>query len=236
MVFWKAALPFQKTFFFFSQKTKDTVQFWSSIASLQEENERLLKENSRLYRELGMSKETERENENLRRQLNLLPRSRFELENSFVIGRSQKGTGDWIMIDKGKSSGLEVGMPAIVDEGVLVGKVSEVFFDSARVRMISDPESLINIVDAESGARGIVRGEYGLGIFLDMVEQGEAISVGDILMTSGLGGEFPENLLVGKISQIKSSKDKLFQQALVVPTVESAKLEAVSIIKKTIRN
>ncbi|MFZ5982540.1 MAG: rod shape-determining protein MreC [Patescibacteria group bacterium] len=231
-LFFKVAYPFQKTFYFLSSKSEEAVEFWSSISSLDSENERLLKENNRLAKELALFKDVKIENESLRKQLELAPRDKFQLEAAFVIAKEQRGVGDWIMIDKGSDFSLMPGMPVVVDDGILVGQIKEVYANSSRVRLISDPDSVVNVLDVESGAKGIVKGEYGLGILLDLVEQNEAIKSGDMLATSGLGGQFPEGLLVGKITEIKSSKDKLFQQAIVTPQVRWNDLEAVFAIKK----
>jgi rod shape-determining protein MreC len=87
------------------------------------------------------------------------------------------------------------------------------------------------VADLETGARGLIKGAYGLGMMMDMVAQSDALNAGDTVITSGLGGEVPRGLLVGKIQEIKISPDKLFQQAIVVPRIKYQKLDVVFVIK-----
>jgi len=230
-VLFKISYPFQKSFYFLGSNLKRFKETLNSISSLSQENEALLKENSKLNRNLALLQSVQKENEELRKQLDLAPWKKFDLAAALVIGRSSMGSGNWILIDKGSQDGLTKGMPVIVYEGILVGKINEVYADSAQVRLISDSDSVINVKDVATGARGLVRGEHGLGIFLDMVEQRESINQGDFLVTSGLGENLPDNLLIGKIQDMVNSSGNLFQQAIVSPQVKYSDLSSVLIIK-----
>jgi rod shape-determining protein MreC len=109
--------------------------------------------------------------------------------------------------------------------------VEEVGLKNAKINLLSNPSSSVNVVDLETGAKGIVSGEYGLGLAMDMVAQTDALNEGETIVTSGLGGGIPRGLLVGKIKDLRSSGDKLFQQASIVPRVKYATLEVVFVIK-----
>jgi rod shape-determining protein MreC len=123
-------------------------------------------------------------------------------------------------------------MAVIVYDGILIGKVSEVYSNSAKVILLSDASSSINVSDSETSAKGILSGEYGLGIIIEMVEQTDVLRVGDDIVTSGLGGAMPKGLLIGKVDQVSTSPDKLFQQAVVRPTVKYSNLNVVFVIKE----
>ena len=86
-------------------------------------------------------------------------------------------------------------------------------------------------MDLQTGAKGIVRGEYGLGLVLDMVSQTDLLNVGDDVVTSGLGSDISKGLLIGKIKELQVSSDKLFQGALISPRVKYANLDTIFIIK-----
>ncbi len=223
--------PIQKTFATLGEGTSETVRFLGSISDLKKENEKLIKENYILSGKIASLKSQEKENEDLRRELKLSQRDKFDLEGAFIIGRNPDNLGSWIMIDKGSSDGIREEMPVIVYEGILIGKVDEVFQNSAKINLLSDAESRINAFDVETGAKGVIEGEYGLGLFLDMVDQGDALNQGDSVATSGLGGNIPKGLLIGKIQEIKNSEDKLFQRALIIPGIKYSDLEAVFVIK-----
>lgn len=229
--FLKITYPFQKTAYIVSKKTGDFFELISSISDFKSENERLLRENNSLLAQLASLSDQKKENENLRIQLDLAPRDKYKLSAALVIGQDPNSQGSWLIVDKGSSDGIEVGMPAIVSDGILVGKVKEVFADSAKIVLLTDSSSLINVVDIETGAKGILSGEYSLGLAMNMVERTDVLNIGDDVITSGLGGSTQRGFLVGKISQVNNTNDKLFQQAIIVPKIKYSNLDFVFIVK-----
>ncbi len=141
--FWLAS-PFLKTFRIFSGGIHGFFQFLSSIGELKSENEKLVKENQKLSAEIAKFKDAEKENGLLRKELGLVPRNKYDLEAGFVIGQDALGSGNSIFIDKGKSKGVQEGMAVIVSDGILVGKVSEVFPNTAKVALVTDRDSIVN--------------------------------------------------------------------------------------------
>ena len=230
-VFFMAAYPFQKTFYILSKKTENFFSLLGSISKLKKENERIAKENLSLLAQMAGLREQKKENEMLRTQLGLIPRREYELEAAFVISHDPRGAGSWIMIDKGRADGIETDMPAIVSNGILIGRVAEVYEKSAKVALLTDSGSAVNVIDLETGARGILSGKYNLGLTLGMVQQTEVLNVGDEIVTSGLGGSMPKGLLVGNIREVGNTEDKLFQEAQVSTKVKYDDLEIVFILK-----
>lgn len=230
-VFLRVSYPFQKAFYLSSGKISDFADFLGSISNLKEENKMLIKENDSLSSEVASLRDDKNQNQILREQLGLIPKEKFNLEASFVIGQDSERYEGWILIDKGSSSGIKEGMPVIVSNSILVGKISEVYGSSSRVKLLTDSSSVINAIDTETNAKGIIRGEYGLGIILDLVSQNDIINSGDTVATSGLGGDFPRGLLIGKIQEIKSTEDKLFQQAVITMRSRYSKLDVVFVVK-----
>jgi rod shape-determining protein MreC len=232
MIFFEIAYPFQKTLYILGQNIEETFSFFASIGSMRIENEKLIRENNALISEVASLQEMRKENEILREQLKLIPRDKFNLVSSSVIAQNPQNTGSWIVIDKGTSDGISVGMPVIVSEGILIGTIGDVSLNSSRVILLTDSASLVNASDLETSARGIITGMYGLGIIMDMVAQVDALNEGDTIISSGLGGDIPKGLLIGKIQEVNISSDKLFQQAVVIPRVRYQKLDLVFVIKK----
>ena len=227
----RIAYPFQKTFYIISERTGDFFVFLGYISELKTENEKLIRENNSMSAKIVQILDQKKENEVLRKQLDLAPRGSYDLEASLVIGQDSRGSGFWIMIDKGTSRGISTGMPVVVSDGILVGKVSETFENSSRVVLLTDSSISLNVADSETGAKGIVKGEYGLGLVMSMVEQTAILNAGDSVVTSNLGGSLPGGLFIGKIQQSGSSPDKLFQQAVVIPQVKYSNLDLVFVIK-----
>jgi rod shape-determining protein MreC len=230
-VFFKLSLPFQKTFYLLSNEIGNTLIFWGSISEIKEENKNLIKENNSLLVASANLKELQRENEELKKQLGLIPNKQFDLEASFVIGQNPQKLGSWVLIDKGDNSGIKVGMPVIVSQGILIGKIAEVYQNVAKVLLLTDSESVINVRDSETGAKGVVQGKFGLGLALEMVSQEDMLNAGDLIITSGLGGDLPKGLLVGEIQEPKASLDRIFQGATVAAPVKYSNLDVVFIIK-----
>lgn len=226
------ASPFMKTFRIFSGGTHGFFQFLGSIGDLKSENEKLVKENQELSAEIARLKDTAEENKLLRAEIGLVPKNKYELEASFVIGQDALGSGSSVFIDKGKSKGIKEGMAVIVSNGILVGKVGHIFPDTAKVILIADRESAVNGEVLESGAKGIIRGTYGLGTTMGMISQAEVVKEGDTAITSGLGGGLPRGLFVGKIGEVKQSEDRLFQQATIFSSVDFPSLKVVFVVKK----
>jgi rod shape-determining protein MreC len=216
----------------FSGGASGFFQFMGSIGDLKNENEKLIGENQSLLAQNNRLKDAENENQSLRQQLSLAPRKNFDLESSFIIAQDPQGLGNYFLIDKGENSGIKTGMAAIVSDGILVGQVTDAYSSSAKVTLITDPTSAINAEVQNSGAKGIVNGEYGLGLQMGMISQAEVLSEGDTVIASGLGGKIPRGLTIGKIGRIGQSPDKLFQTASVVPAIDVSDLRTVFIIKK----
>lgn len=230
--FFQISYPIKKisfNMFFFTKEIKD---FFFSIGKIKKENEEQALEIQLLKSRLTALLDMERENAFLREQLKLLPRDKFKLEAASIIAQDKNGLGDWIEIDKGEKNGIKKEMPVIVSQGILVGKVSEVYPKSAKIILITNPESLINAVNVKSNAHGLIKGEYGLGVVFDMVLQTETISVGDEIITSELSQNIPRGLLIGKIQEIRSSSNHLFQQAEIKIPFKLSDLQYVFVIKE----
>jgi rod shape-determining protein MreC len=231
MIFLDIVSPFQKISYLASLKIENSREFIFSIGQLKKENEDLLRENQKLLAENSKLADTQRQNDILKEQLDLLPRNKYKLESAYVVGQDPNGSGNWLEISKGSDNGIAEGMPVIISEGFLVGKIGEVQSNSAQVILITNPKSLVNVMSSETGAKGIVRGEFGLGIIFDMILQTDTVNVGDAVITSGISNSVPRGIFIGNVQEMKMSPDRLFQQAIVVSPVQFSKLEVVSVIK-----
>lgn len=230
-VFMSVTMPFQKFFYSVSLGFKGIGEFIAEIGDLKRENENLRKSNQELVAENAMYKDMKNENDQLREQLSILPRDKYDLIPAFLVSQDPNGTGNWMEIDKGSDDGISVGMPVIISKGILVGKVYQVDANSSKVILLTNPKSMVNVVTLENSAKGVVKGEYGLGIILDMVLQADSIKTGDNVVTSGVGGEVPRGLFVGTIQEIHQSADHLFQQAALTAPFQISKLQLVFVIK-----
>ncbi len=225
--------PFERLFSYVAFESRETVRFLSSIGELKTRNEELLRENLDLRAEEALLKEVRHENETLRRDFDLDLRNQYQLVAAEVIGLSGLMQGQSLIINQGSGAYVETGMPVIVGKGILVGKITEVFVGSARVDLLSNPESMVAMTTPDGSAKGIVRGEHGLGLLFDMVPRTDVFKRGDTIVTSGLGGEFPRGLLVGTLQDPEYTPDKLFQRAPVIAPIKYTDIRFVSVILKS---
>jgi rod shape-determining protein MreC len=146
-----------------------------------------------------------------------------------VIGRDPSPFLHYIIINSGSDDGLHRGMPVVNQEG-LVGRISAVTAGAARVQLITDPNSIVNVKIQPSNADARLLGSLTGDISLDLIPQQAAVQTGNLVLTSGLGGNFPANILIGQITGVRQEPTALFQLASIQPVVDFFRLELVLVI------
>jgi rod shape-determining protein MreC len=200
------------------------------LAELRRRNEELQGLVDKLMIENVRLKEIESENKTLLALLNFVEAyPTYDYTASRVIGRDPGNLLGYILIDAGQRSGLQPGMAVVTERG-LVGQIIYVGDTTSKVLLITDPLSAVNAVLQTSRATGIVKGQAGGQCYLDEIPQGAAIEIGDIVLTSGLGGNFPRGLVIGQITDLKKQDTAMFQQAALRPTVDFNRLEVVLVV------
>jgi rod shape-determining protein MreC len=159
--------------------------------------------------------------------------ARASPENTYkaatVIGRDPSPFLRYVIINIGSNDGIRQGMPVVTEQG-LVGCVDAVTSDAARVQLIADPASAVNVSLQNSKTEAILVGSITGNLSLDMISQDVTVQPGDVVLTSGLGGGYPPNLLVGQVISVRKLDYELFQQATVQPIVNYDKLQFVLVI------
>ncbi|PWH12896.1 MAG: rod shape-determining protein MreC [Anaerolineae bacterium] len=155
------------------------------------------------------------------------PENRYQA--AAVIGRDPSPFLRYIIINRGSDDNIRRGMPVVTQQG-LVGRIDAVTANAARVQLITDSASVVNAKIQPSGAQAVLKGQTSGDLFLDMIPQGVSVGVGDLVLTSGLGGGYPPNIVIGQIAGIRSQPQDLFQSATVQSVVDFNQLEIVLII------
>ncbi|MCL4366308.1 rod shape-determining protein MreC, partial [Patescibacteria group bacterium] len=142
------------------------------------------------------------------------------------------GLGRYLRIDKGSSSGINVGQ-AVVFEDNFVGKIVAVSPSSANVQLLTDPDSKFSVFsqNKEGKAKGVLLGQFGTEILMDKILHEEKVEVGDVVYSEGLEGFLPRGLILGKVSQVLSRENQVFKQAKVQPVFDFRDLELVFVIQ-----
>jgi rod shape-determining protein MreC len=229
-----ALVPLQEAITQGAQNVSGRLEQSASVQAIQAKNDELEALNNKLMVDNVRLREFERENELLRQLLNYSRSNpQFNYQTTTVIGRSI-GTDPtnllyFSYVDVGARVGIAENMPVITDRG-LVGRVTAVGPNLAQVLMLIDPASAVNAIVQNSRVTGLVRGNIDGTLTLERIPQDEKINPGDIVLTSGLGGNFPDKLVIGQVTEVLKRDQDMFQSARIRPTVDFGKLETMLII------
>jgi rod shape-determining protein MreC len=203
------------------------------LTGVRSENEALHRENRRLRTELMEMRRLAEESGRYQRLLGLRDATPAETIAARVIAvdASPYFRVARVDIDRGEGT-VRRGMPVLTPEGV-VGRINRVAGKSSDVLLLVDPRSALDIIVPRTGGRGILRGksgENGYRCSIEYLARGEPVKEGDAVVTSGVGGAFPRNLAVGKVTRIVPGAVGLYQDVEVTPDVDFARLSEVLVV------
>ena len=147
-----------------------------------------------------------------------------------VIAKDPSNLKERIAIDRGSDDGIAEGMVVLSAGNSLVGVVSSVLDDFAWVALITDPNSSVNAMVMESRTQGVVSGTLHSGLRMELLPQDTEVQPGSTVATSGLGGNFPDALLIGEVVSVQGSPQDIFQKAEVEPAADLDRLETVLVL------
>lgn len=218
---------------FFSGASDRVSGFFGGIFSLgkiQRDNAELRNNLNKLQAEVAQLAEAKKENESLRRELGFTTSHNYSYEAAEVLAFDPSNVRGMVTVNKGAKNGLKNGM-AVISDGFLVGRVSEVSENTSKIQLIVDPTSAIPVTLQSTDTNGLASGQIGFGLTMDKIAQGEQIKEGDTVITSGLGGEIPKGLILGTVEKITRQENSLFVSAKVRPSANLASLFRVIVIK-----
>ena len=200
------------------------------------ENERLREELERLQTETAATEDAQRRLQELEEALGVKenrPDDVFVVAD--VIAQDPSGFKRALAIDRGSKDGLDEGMVVLSKSGSLVGVVSLVYEEFAWLRLISDPNNAVNIAVLTGGeegseARGVAVGDLRSRLSLEMLPTEAQIQEGDLVITSGLGGNYPRTLLLGSVTSVEEKPQALAKRATMEPAADLSSLDTVLII------
>lgn len=214
-------------------KLKEIQQRYITFRTLASENERLKGHITKLEAERNRLLEVEATNHRLREVLELRSQLPSGSVTAAVIGNSASTWFHSFILDKGSADGLLKGMAVVSPTGA-VGQVVAVTSRSAKVLLMTDPHSGVDVIVQRSRARGIVSGSLDSAPILKYAKRSEDIQEGDRLITSGLDGIFPKGLLVGTITKVRKKTFGLFQYVEVALAVDPSRIEEVLVVSPEI--
>jgi rod shape-determining protein MreC len=219
---------------------RDFVGWTGDVFDAKSENKKLRRQVQGLRNQLVASQTAARDAQELRALVGFNRSASFP--NGYqpvaarVIGRSPTVWYSAITINKGSDDGVRVDQPAMSGSG-LVGKVSDVSPDAARVTLLTDHTSGVSGQVVPNGANGLVKATVGnpSDLILDFVQKGRAVPKGATVITSGwrsshLESLFPRGIPIGKVTQVDSNERELYQRVHLRPFADLRTLDVVEIL------
>ena len=202
---------------------------YDTLAGFRSENERLRKRIQTLEVEQQRLLEAAATNHRLKQLLDFRGQLPGKVITASIIANNASSWFRSCTLDKGSADGVRKGMAVVTPLGV-VGQVVAVTPRTAKVLLLTDPNSGIDVLVQRTRARGIVSGSLENGTILKYVKRSEDIQEGDRLLTSGTDGVFPKGMLAGTVIKVTKQHLGLFQFVEVLPAVQSARIENVLVV------
>ncbi|MCK5850884.1 MAG: rod shape-determining protein MreC [Kiritimatiellae bacterium] len=236
--------PFQNIMSLIISKVRRQASYLTDTGRILDEKRKMILEITNLRYKLKQLETLDSENEKLRKHLNFARGQEHRLIMCEVIGRG--GASGWwrtLTVNMGSNEGIRPNMAVTTLEG-LVGKTLEVTKLTSSVLLITDPNCKISCKFVRTGSFGIIKG-LGMDAFgkskLDMlcrmpecgadyVSADKRIIKDDVVVTSGLGGTYPEGLLIGRAVNAQMDSSRLYQQVDIVPALDMNSLKYVFIV------
>lgn len=200
------------------------------LQMVNEKNQELLQALVEASSELSRVDEIRRENIRLRRVLGFKPPVGYSMVPVEVISVSGAGIPIAASIRRSVVDSIEINQPLINEQG-LVGRVRKVYGNRANVQLLTDPAHRVAARVAESREMGIVKYDRSDGMILDNFPIQGNIEVGDLIITSGLGGVYPDGLIVGTVSSVERPEEGTFCRVLLAPAANFNSLEELFILR-----
>lgn len=219
--------PFEIVF----SKASNWLSFWENIIfnikNIKESNTRLILENLDLYNKLAKLPQLEEENSLLREKLNLTQKN-INTQLANIIGRDFQNNRSFL-IDKGANDNIANGMIVISKGETIIGRIVDVSYNTSKVQTLLDTQSRIAATAATSKISGLVRG-LGSDVIFDLIIKNKKPEIGELIISSGTDGIWPRGFVIGKVKEVKSKDNQVFNTADIELMVKPQDFNSVFVI------
>jgi len=229
------ASPFRAAGAAVTGKVDEWIRYFTDFDALKEENEQLKQELAEMKAASRQAEYDREENARLRELLDLREQRRdFYFESALVVESDVSNWSSLLTIDKGTAHDVAVGDCVITEAGYLVGVVTEAGLNWSTVRTVLDSETSVGAMVFRSGTSAVALGDFALmgqgKLKLGYLGADPDLMSGDLIVTSGLGGYYPSQLVIGYVEEVGTSDDGLAQYAVIQPEVELEDLQEVFVV------
>jgi len=204
----------------------------SDLTEVYEINRQLKRDIADQTLELTSLREYQKENVRLRNLLGFKESLSYELIPAEIVALDPKRRQNAVISEMTSDKEVSSNLPVVNVDG-LVGKTTSVLGDLVTVELLTSPNCRAAARDANTRVLGIIRWSGGRNLLFDNVSLSDTVEVGDTIITSGLGGIFPENLPIGTISSVEVSRSPFFKSIDVTPFVDFSALDELMILKRS---
>ena len=200
------------------------------------ENESLRAQLAQAQEDLRLAADANEENVRLRELLNLRDKhSDFVFESTRIISWDPSNWSSMFTISKGSSSGIELGDCVVTEYNALVGQVVELGDNWANVRTLIDVDISVGALVGEAGNAAMMVGDFALmqegKSKLTYLTEGTQLTEGDMILTSGKGGTFPQGLEIGIIAGVQTEARGQMPYAIIAPSCDLSSIAQVFVVK-----
>ena len=230
-----AVAPFQRAAAAVSSGVASLWENYANIDAILEENQQLSEENASLRSQMVDYDKLKAENEAYKALANIQEQHpEMSYTSSFVIGRDPLDSFWGFTLDRGTLDGVAVNDAVISDEGYLLGVVVEVDATSCKVMTILHPSFNAAGVISRTRENGIITGSADYAAdgqcVLTNLDRATEARKGDQVITTGLGGVFPANLLVGTVQEVVPEQSGKSSSAVILPGADPRTVKHVFIV------
>ncbi len=216
--------PIQAVFARISTNTIRLKDEYITLWNLQEEIGQLRQELDTYHAKLDEYREAYSRNRFLEAELAFKKKETFPSLMARVVGKDPSFWFKILIVDRGENDGVVTGMVARNSRGV-VGQVVQVSDNYSKILLANAPSSAIDAIVQKSRVRGILKGADRQGYILQYVLKNADVQEGDVVVTAGIGGVFPQGITLGTVSKVRSKRRGMFLEIEVDPAVDFGRLE-----------
>jgi rod shape-determining protein MreC len=223
--------PIQKAITEVARLSSSTLSDYFMVVGVKRQNRRILLDLNEARAGLAELGELRHENERLRQLHGLRARVPGRTVGASIIGRGISSRFHTLRIDRGARAGLREGQ-GVIARGGAVGQVLRVSEQFADVLLLTDGLSTVGSVLQRSRLRGVAAGQGGEFLELGFIRRRELheISLGDLVVSSGEDGLFPEGVPLGRVTQVRAPETGLFLEVTLESAVDLDRVEEVLVI------
>lgn len=229
------ANPFRSMSTAVSGTVKGWIDYFTEFDALKEENRQLKLQIAKMEEEVRQATFDREENVHLRQVAQLREKRRdLHWESVRVLVQDNSNWYSQLTVNKGTDQDIQVGNCVITEEGYLVGVVTETGLNWATVRTILDSESSIGALVFRSGGSALAQGDFSLmgegKIALTYLGAEPDVVSGDLIVTSGLGGYLPSQIVIGYVEELRTSDNGLAHYAVLRPEMSLDGLTEIFVV------